>query len=292
MGSAAAVAAAGAFGQARASVSEPPSGAQWQPLGEADRRPLARPAGGVSALRHLPRPPDPLAAGRHLGADLAGAVGPGRRGGRTGLGACRRGRHDRAGPPACRRGPANARPSGSPWEKGGTEPVAGEALGRSRGGLTTKIHLAGEGKGRPLAVVVSEGQRHDSTQLEAVLDRIRVPRQGKDGRRRRGRPRKRPQRLLLDKGYAYPKCRRALRRRGIPSMIPERQDQRQHRLKQGSRGGRPCRFSREEYRQRAWIERLINRLKQWRRIATRYEKRAQNYQAFVLIGCVLLWLPH
>jgi len=75
-------------------------------------------------------------------------------------------------------------------------------------------------------------------------------------------------------------------------MIPERKDQRKQRLKKGSRGGRPCRFSREEYRQRSWIERLINRLKQWRRIATRYEKRAHNYQAFVLIGCILLWLEH
>jgi transposase len=75
-------------------------------------------------------------------------------------------------------------------------------------------------------------------------------------------------------------------------MIPERRDQREQRKKKGSRGGRPCRFSQEEYRQRSWIERLVNRLKQWRRIATRYEKRAQNYQAFVLIGCIILWLPH
>ena len=189
-------------------------------------------------------------------------------------------------PPA----PATNLPADGGKEKGGTKPVAGEALGRSRGGLTTKIHLASEGKGRPLAVGLSEGQRHDSTQLELVLDRIRVPRRSPAGPPKRGRPRKRPQRLLLDKGYAYPKCRRALRRRGIKSMIPERKDQRQHRLKKGSRGGRPCRFSREEYRQRSWIERLINRLKQWRRIATRYEKRAEHYQAFVLIGCIILWL--
>jgi len=177
-------------------------------------------------------------------------------------------------------------------EKGGAEPVAGEALGRSRGGLTTKIHLAGEGKGRPLGAVLSEGQRHDSTQLERVLDEIRVPRRTRDGAPKRGRPRKRPERLLLDKGYAYRKCRRALRRRGIAALIPERKDQREQRRKKGSRGGRPCRFSREEYRQRSWIERLINRLKQWRRIATRYEKRAQNYQTFVLLGCVMFWLPH
>jgi transposase len=175
-------------------------------------------------------------------------------------------------------------------KKGGAKPVAGEALGRSRGGLTPKVHLAAEGKGRPLAVLLSEGQRHDSTQLEPVLDRIRVPRQSRSGAPKRGRPRKRPHRLLADKGYSYPRCRRALRRRGIPSMIPERKDQREQRRKRGSRGGRPCRFSREEYGQRSWIERLINRLKHWRRIATRYEKRAENYQAFVLFGCILLWL--
>ena len=139
-------------------------------------------------------------------------------------------------------------------------------------------------------MVVTEGQRHDSTQLGAVLDRIRVPRRQPDGRPKRGRPRKRPVRLLLDKGYSYPKCRQALRRRGVPHLIPERKDQREQRQKKGSRGGRPCRYSRAEYGQRSWIERLINRLKQWRRIATRYEKRAENYQAFVLFGCIILWL--
>jgi transposase len=148
----------------------------------------------------------------------------------------------------------------------------------------------GDGKGRPLAVVLTAGQRHDSTQLEPLLDRIRVPRVDRAGRPTAGRPRKRPRRLLADKGFSYPKCRRVLRRRGISHMIPERRDQRAHRAKQGSRGGRPCRFVREEYRQRSWIERLINRLKQCRRIATRYEKRAANYHAFVLIGCIMLWL--
>jgi transposase len=156
--------------------------------------------------------------------------------------------------------------------------------------LTTKIHLACEGQGRPLAVVLTPGQRHDSTQLTTVLDQIRVPRQHPDGRPRRGRPRKRPDRLVLDKGYSYPTCRALLRRRGLRHVIPERQDQRAVRVRRGRRGGRPCRFDPAVYRERSWIERLINRLKQGRRIATRYEKRAQNYQAFVLIGCIMLWL--
>jgi transposase len=168
--------------------------------------------------------------------------------------------------------------------------VAGEALGRSRGGLTTKLVLISEGKGRPLSVLVTAGQEHESTHLEAALDAIRVPRQHPDGRPKPGRPRKRPQRLLADKGFSYRRCRVTLRRRGISHQIPERRDQRERRQKKGRRGGRPCHFSREEYRERSWIERLINRLKQWRRIATRYDKRAANYQAFVHLGCILLWL--
>jgi transposase len=156
--------------------------------------------------------------------------------------------------------------------------------------LTTKIHLAGDGQGRPLAVVVTEGQRHDRTPLHPVLDRIRVPRRHPDGRPKRGRPRQRPRCLLLDQGFSSAKCRKLLRQRGIPHRIPERKDQREQRQQRGSRGGRPCRYAPEEYRERSWIERRINRLKQWRRIATRYEKRAENYQAFVLFGCIILWL--
>jgi len=156
--------------------------------------------------------------------------------------------------------------------------------------LTTKIHVASEGKGRPLAVVLTPGQRHDSTQLEPVLDQIRVPRCTAEGRPRAGRPRKRPDRLVGDKGYSYRVCRGVLRRRGIRHLIPERRDQREQRQRKGRRGGRPCRFVRVIYRERNWVERLMHRLKQWRRIATRYEKRAENYQAFVLIGCIMLWL--
>lgn len=78
---------------------------------------------------------------------------------------------------------------------------ADEALGRSRGGLTTNLHLACDGQGRLLSVVPTPGQRHQSTQLAPVLDAIRVPRQGG-----RGRPRKRPDHVIADKGYSYPPC--------------------------------------------------------------------------------------
>jgi len=132
--------------------------------------------------------------------------------------------------------------------------------------------------------VLTAGQVHDSTQLEPVLDAIRVPRRG------RGRPRKRPARLLADKGYSYRKCRQALKRRKIRHSIPERRDQRAQRRAKGRRGGRPPAFDRTAYRRRNVMERCVNRLKQWRAIATRYEKRALNYRALVVIGAIMLWL--
>jgi transposase len=132
-------------------------------------------------------------------------------------------------------------------------------------------------------VVLTAGQVHESTQLEPVLDAIRVP-------RRRGRPRKRPGRLVADKGYSYRQCRRALRRRGIRHVIPERRDQRAQRAAKGARGGRPPGFDRAAYRGRNAIERCINRLKQFRGLSTRYEKRAVNYRALVVLAAIVIWL--
>lgn len=149
--------------------------------------------------------------------------------------------------------------------------------------MSTKLHLSCDGKGRPLSVVVTPGQRHESTQLEAVLDGIRVARP--EGSR--GRPRKRPERLIADKGYSYPRCRALLRRRGIRHTIPERRDQRKRR----ARGpGRPPGFDTATYARRNVVERCMNRLKQWRGVATRYEKRAANYRAMVVIAALMIWL--
>ena len=131
-------------------------------------------------------------------------------------------------------------------------------------------------------MVLTPGQVHDSTQLAPVLDAIRVPRPGG-----RGRPRKRPDRLIGDKGYSYARCRRLLRRRGIPHTIPERDDQRARRA--GHPGRRPA-FSRTVYRRRNVVERCINRLKQWRGIATRYDKRGANYRAMAVIASLMIWL--
>ena len=103
----------------------------------------------------------------------------------------------------------------------------------------------------------------------------------------RGRPRKRPDHLIADKGYSYRRCRALLRRRGIPHTIPERRDQRERRAR---RPGRPLRFDPETYARRNVVERCANRLKQWRGLATRFEKRAVNYHAMVVIAPIVLWL--
>ncbi|MGA5285221.1 IS5 family transposase [Streptomyces griseoincarnatus] len=157
------------------------------------------------------------------------------------------------------------------------------ALGRSRGGLTTKVHLACDGKGRPLALLVTPGQRHDSVCARILLERIRVPRSGL------GRPRCRPDQVIADKAYSSRGFRAYLRRRGIAHTIPEKADQRRHRLRRGSRGGRPPGFDRETYRRRNLVERCFNRLKGFRGIATRYDKTATSYEAAVSLASLLLW---
>lgn len=169
-----------------------------------------------------------------------------------------------------------------PTQKGVQHPPD-EGLGRSRGGLTTKFHLACDGKGRPLSVVIAPRQRHDSTQMGPVLDGIRVPRPSG-----RGHPRTRPDRVIADKGYSYPRFRQLLRQRQIPHTIPERRDRR---IRRATRPGGPLAFDKTIYARRNVVERCINRLKQWRGLATRYEKRALNYRAMVIIASIALWLP-
>jgi len=157
-------------------------------------------------------------------------------------------------------------------------------LRRSRGGLTSKIHLAVDGRGLPLSVIITPGQAGDNPQLLPLLDAIRVPRPGP------GRPRKRPDHLAADKAYSHPSTRRALRDRRIAHSIPLKSNQIAHRLAKGSRGGRPPAFSTERYAGRNVVERCFNRLKQFRALATRYAKRAAYYRSTVLIAATILWL--
>ncbi|WP_203237581.1 IS5 family transposase [Streptomyces sp. CdTB01] len=172
---------------------------------------------------------------------------------------------------------AGARKKGAP---------AGEpdnhAIGRSRGGLTTKIHLAADGRCRPLVFILTAGQAGDAPAFSDVMARLRVPRP-------LGRPRTRPDLVLADKAYSSRAIRDHLRRRGIRSVIPERADQQANRRQRGQAAGRPPAFDREAYKQRNTVERCINRLKQWRGIATRYEKTATIYLAGLHIAGIFFW---
>lgn len=200
--------------------------------------------------------------------------------GRAGLGGLDR-LHDRACAPARRHASAPKKRAPSNYRKFGTEP-ADHAIGRSRGGLTTKSHLVCDGRGRALAFLLTGGQVADTIMLPATLAEIRVPTVG--------RPRLRPDRVLADKGYPSKTNRAWLRQRQIAATIPEKDDQIAHRRK---KPGRPIDFGpeqREHYRGRNVVERCFNRLKQWREIAMRSDKTARNYHAALCLAATLHWL--
>lgn len=149
--------------------------------------------------------------------------------------------------------------------------------------MTTKIHHAVDGKGRPLAMVITGGQRNDGAVLEQVLADIRVPRKGP------GRPRTRPDAVLADKAYAAGVTRRMLQRRGIKVVIPLKSDQIAARKRKGSKGGRPPGLDNQMYRGRNVVERSFALIKQWRGLATRYDKLAITYRAAVVLSACIVW---
>lgn len=173
---------------------------------------------------------------------------------------------------------------GARTDPGGHSEPDDHAIGRSRGGPTTKIHLACDGHGRPLSVVLTGGNVNDCTMFTHVMAGVRFDRSGP------GRPRTRPDRVLADKGYSSRAIRDHLRRRGIPATIPERRDQQANRQRRGHAGGRPPTFDPSIYKRRNIVERCFNQLKQHRAIATRYDKTAQSYQAMIDLATLLIWL--
>ena len=198
----------------------------------------------------------------HLRPHLGAAPGPAEREGVTGSRhlVCRF--HDRQGLPSRGRS-----------EKGGCE-----ALGRSRGGFSTKLHLVCDGLGNPLAALLTPGQQHEGTVCAELLASVRV-RTSAGG----GRPRSRPKLVVADRGYDAGDFRRYLRRRGIRCVIPEK---RVPAGKRRRRRGRPPTFCRATYRQRNVVERMVGWLKEQRRIATRFEKLASSFMAMVKLSCM------
>jgi transposase len=107
-----------------------------------------------------------------------------------------------------------------------------------------------------------------------------------------GRPRTRPDRLLADKAYSNRTTRAHLRRRRIAATIPEKIDQQHARAAKGSAGGRPPAFDAEFYKQRNTVERAINKLKDFRAVAMRTDKREFIYQGTIDIASIKIWLRH
>ena len=141
-----------------------------------------------------------------------------------------------------------------------------------------------DGRGRPLVIAVTPGQAGDSTQLVRLLGELSVDRLGG------GRPRTTPTALRADKAYSSRAHRALLRRRGITAVIPEPDDQKRNRARRGSRGGRPVGFDAEDYKGRNVVERGFNQLKNWRGLATRYDKHALTFRGGLVLRAILLWL--
>lgn len=139
------------------------------------------------------------------------------------------------------------------------------ALGRSRGGFGTKVHLVCDSHGFILGIQVTGGQAHESKAFESTMARRLFHR--RPGQRRW------PLRLAGDKGYSYPRIRRWCRRRRIQAVIPTRSDQ-----------PRDKRFDKATYRRRHIVEQVVGWYKEYRGLSTRHEKLAINYVALWLVA--------
>lgn len=144
--------------------------------------------------------------------------------------------------------------------------------------MSTKIHTLADQATATVQVRLTPGQAGDNPQLMPLLD---------DYHSRHGPGRSR---LLADKAYSHPSTRQALRRRKIAHTIPERSDQVARRKAKGSKGGRPPGFDPSLYKKRNTVERSYVRLKQWRGLATRYDKHARTFLGGVLLAAGLIYL--
>jgi transposase len=136
-----------------------------------------------------------------------------------------------------------------------------QALGRSRGGFSTKLHVLVNGLGLPVEFKLTPGQAADITQAEALLENYDF------------------ELVLGDKGFDSKKLINFIEGRGAEAVIPPRSNLKEQRD-----------YDRHMYKERNLVERFISRIKQFRRVATRYEKTARNFLAFVhLASITVLW---
>ncbi len=131
-----------------------------------------------------------------------------------------------------------------------------------------------EGAGKPMTVAVTPGQQHEATMLESLLDAVKVA--GKPGR-----PRRRFDVVAGDKGYDSRSAREAIAERGSTPLIPHR------RKRDGTYPERAAGFDKQQYKRRNVVERLIGKLKECRHLATRYDKLADSFRPFIVLGFIL-----
>ncbi len=163
------------------------------------------------------------------------------------------------------------------WKKNDPEEPEDHALGRSRGGLSSKIHILCDGQGNPLEVVITGGQAHESTVLDTLLMQA-----DKHLLNEAGESVPWPEALAGDKGYRADWIDAYLLELDIRPVIPSKDNE--------NRDARPVEFDRDQYRQRNIIERLIGWLKESRRIFTRFEKTARNFIGMIKVAFIHRYL--
>lgn len=160
-------------------------------------------------------------------------------------------------------------------KKGSAFSASNEALGRSRGGFSTKIHLLCDGEGNPLHAHITPGQEHESSGLVELLEGCTVAGEECDAPVQ-------PVAMAGDKAYRADWIDAYLLDRGIRPVIPSKSNE--------DRTARPVEFNREQYRRRNIVERLIGWLKECRRVLTRFEKRAINYLGMIKMAFIQRYL--
>ena len=134
-------------------------------------------------------------------------------------------------------------------------------MGRSRGGLSTKIHAAGDALGLPVRFIGTPGQRHDIAFAHELVQDIEA------------------EALLADKGYDANHLIEKIEKQGKQAVIPPKRDRKIQRA-----------YDKDLYKERNHIERFFNKLKQFRRVATRYDKLLANFMGFVKLAAIAIWL--